>query len=694
NGYANGGFGTSYAAPQVSAAAALVKDQFPNLSAYQIMERVRSTTDDIYDIGSNDIYDGKLGKGRLNIFNAVTATNVKSMRAIDITASTGNDGLVFFGDTVEITNAFVNYLSPINDPFINLSSPDNQFDIIQSESAVGFLNTGDTARNAFTLVLKDEIEPNTAISIRMDFNEGSYQDFQFYEITTAPSYVDFGNSNTFMTLSSNGNLALNSYDDRKGSGFIYHSDTVMKYAGFLLATNDSTVSDNMISDYSTFSRDQDFSIQRHFKIQHHPSADYFGYTEFTDEAHSLLIEQSSYAWQNEDFLIVSYRLVNTSETPINNLTVATYADWDLADSSSNRAFYNDSLNYVLTQDSEEFLYAGMQMIGGDTSTHNLIDLTSTEGNSADVEGFISDEVKYQMLTDQYDIAAGLNGSGNNVAVLQGTTINEIAGLEEETVHVIYTLSSNIESLEAHLLTAPDRIRQVTENPRVLETIFTCDGTSTQIDLESGTFFELYEDAKEQTLITIDSIFTITGITSDTIFYVKNVDLGYPSDLFEIRIKLFEDIADFEVSTDTLYLDHPTTNIIHFTDKSLDAISWNWNFGNGTSSTIQNPSLNFSNPGEYLVELTVRSAQGCEGSMIRTIIVAERPEPPNLDPITSCPSEDVIVNIPDAEKIQLYAFEDQTIPSVVGTNLTIPKVTKDTIVYVSGTYDGFQSSKSP
>ncbi|MBK8667985.1 MAG: T9SS type A sorting domain-containing protein [Saprospiraceae bacterium] len=44
--------------------------------------------------------------------------------------------------------------------------------------------------------------------------------------------------------------------------------------------------------------------------------------------------------------------------------------------------------------------------------------------------------------------------------------------------------------------------------------------------------------------------------------------------------------------------------IAFTDKSINATSWFWNFGNGQTSTLQNPSVTYSNAGNFNVSLTV------------------------------------------------------------------------------------------
>ena len=58
------------------------------------------------------------------------------------------------------------------------------------------------------------------------------------------------------------------------------------------------------------------------------------------------------------------------------------------------------------------------------------------------------------------------------------------------------------------------------------------------------------------------------------------------------------------------------NNIHFNDHSTsgnpnDSItSWLWNFGDGTFSTLQNPTHLYSNPGAYPVSLTVTTTGGC------------------------------------------------------------------------------------
>jgi PKD repeat protein len=61
------------------------------------------------------------------------------------------------------------------------------------------------------------------------------------------------------------------------------------------------------------------------------------------------------------------------------------------------------------------------------------------------------------------------------------------------------------------------------------------------------------------------------------------------------------VADFTYVSDN---DFQAPTQLSFTDKSIRAVSWYWDFGNGTSSTAQNPVATYTEPGIYTVSLTV------------------------------------------------------------------------------------------
>ena len=56
--------------------------------------------------------------------------------------------------------------------------------------------------------------------------------------------------------------------------------------------------------------------------------------------------------------------------------------------------------------------------------------------------------------------------------------------------------------------------------------------------------------------------------------------------------------------------------VTFADLTAGATSWYWDFGDGTSSTLQNPLHTFTTEGEYDVTLRVNSAAGCQASLTK------------------------------------------------------------------------------
>ena len=61
-------------------------------------------------------------------------------------------------------------------------------------------------------------------------------------------------------------------------------------------------------------------------------------------------------------------------------------------------------------------------------------------------------------------------------------------------------------------------------------------------------------------------------------------------------------------------------VVNFTNQSQHFISHEWDFGDGTRSSLQNPLHFYTYPGTYRAKLTVVSIGGCIDSLIKTIVV--------------------------------------------------------------------------
>ena len=83
--------------------------------------------------------------------------------------------------------------------------------------------------------------------------------------------------------------------------------------------------------------------------------------------------------------------------------------------------------------------------------------------------------------------------------------------------------------------------------------------------------------------------------------------------------------------------------IQFLDGSIGAETWDWDFGDGTSSTIPNPAHTYSANGSYLVNLTVsNSVTGCSHSEGMTVNVTTSVPEFSLSSLNICAGDTISV----------------------------------------------------
>jgi gliding motility-associated-like protein len=79
-------------------------------------------------------------------------------------------------------------------------------------------------------------------------------------------------------------------------------------------------------------------------------------------------------------------------------------------------------------------------------------------------------------------------------------------------------------------------------------------------------------------------------------------------------------ANFTVNPQLVYI--PGDNA-RFYDLSTDAASWFWNFGDGNTSELRNPTYAYQNAGAFDVKLTVANNYGCKDSLqLASAVIAE------------------------------------------------------------------------
>ncbi len=109
-----------------------------------------------------------------------------------------------------------------------------------------------------------------------------------------------------------------------------------------------------------------------------------------------------------------------------------------------------------------------------------------------------------------------------------------------------------------------------------------------------------------------------------------------------------------VGDDTISCQAPLT--VNFTNTSVNAVSYKWNFGDGFSATSQNASHIYTKTGSFDVSLIVTSASGCSDTLIRKAYI--QIQPPKI----------TLTNLPDsgcAPFTKTFGSKISSVDSVTG-----------------------------
>lgn len=124
-------------------------------------------------------------------------------------------------------------------------------------------------------------------------------------------------------------------------------------------------------------------------------------------------------------------------------------------------------------------------------------------------------------------------------------------------------------------------------------------------------------------------YTTKGTYTVTLKIVDNIGVE-DTDTCTIYVNTSPPIADFTYTPKN----PKNSDEVNFIDKSYDIdgtiISWEWNFGDGSVSSQQNPVHKFTKPGNYTVVLTVKDNDGAVASFSRKITIAQKEEAPGFE----------------------------------------------------------------
>lgn len=140
-------------------------------------------------------------------------------------------------------------------------------------------------------------------------------------------------------------------------------------------------------------------------------------------------------------------------------------------------------------------------------------------------------------------------------------------------------------------------------------------------------WEFGDGGKNKISLSPEYLYKDTGFMDVTLFVYNNG--CYDSLLIKKYIYVNPPISKFSDSFNC-------TNqfVRYFTDSSYGALYWNWDFGNGETSNLRNPTHTYLSPGTYNVTLTV-SDDLCEHRSSKTIHIYDEKPDYVISPASTC-----------------------------------------------------------
>lgn len=628
NKFITNGSGTSFAAPIVSGAAALLAAYHPEYTPTQIAEQLRATADaTMYD--QNPAFPFQLGKGRLDIYNALTKAT-PSVRAFGEKLVNGNGLTAEPGQHAYLSLKFVNHLKPTSPALkITISSLSAQITVTKAQFAAGTIASGDTIDNRnspFELDIANFVAENTATNILITYEDGDYVDFQVLSFVPNPSYRTIDDNLIRTSISSSGRIGYeNTSASTGGEGFVFNKKSLLFEMGLMMGSSSATILNTVRGSVSN-AYDKDFvgtSKITEIVPGERSYSEIFGElsNSITAADQKVLVSYRSLVWTvtpYDKFIILEYKIKNPQTTTLTNFHFGLFADWDISLNGTEDAAGWDPdtrLGYVYPKVATNLSQAGIQLLTGSAHYFAIDNDQSIAGNPFGLYDGYTDTEKFTSLSTNRLQAGAANVKGNDVSHVVSAGPFTINSGEEITIAFALHAATSKDDLITSAKYADSLYNFTLKAPKpVVDSVETCYGAPTALTAAGASKFKWYSSFTGGEALNSGSTFILPELFNDTTLYVSNAEESYES----VRTPAYVAVqAQPKITAEGPTTICDNTEVILTAD---NATEYRWSNGSTTRS------ITVKEAGDYSVVVSyVNQDLDCE-STSEPVTVEEMPAP--------------------------------------------------------------------
>ncbi len=459
--------GTSMATPAVAAAAAMVKNNFPEYTSEQIIARLKATAENI-EVENPELE--KLKIGMVDIYNALKSDDCKyikmdNVKINNIKTNKFSNTNIYVNPEEEITikSDIKNLLDKASGVYANIYAENIEFE--NNSILIGDIEANTTLFDFFEIngKVKNINENDITENIYIYFydNNNKFISTNILTLGIAPSWNTISHNNITCSYTNNGEFAYKNklpiITENNGLGFSYKNYYNLLFSGgLIIATSSQNVMSNIIGktknkkDSSFINIDNNIiTFETEDKLHHAETIKYLAYKKDDTTFSNPFIEITQTLFESKEqllnnMLFVNYKLKNISNTDIDTLYLGMYMDWDIAVCNKNNIAVDEnkvvisyySLNDTITPKITMKLLTKQQV-----NYSSIITYDAEKDKDYIYEGYL-DTVKWKNLTNKLIEPVPAFTTDSDIAMLLGGGAVNIPKDSSETFIFVITANEN------------------------------------------------------------------------------------------------------------------------------------------------------------------------------------------------------------------------------------------------------------
>ncbi len=626
------GGGSSFAAPMVSALAALVMSKYPQLTAAEVGAALKAGVDWIDTVPVNRTAAGYIGRGRIN-FRKTLAAPLPAYPEV-LRLQTAPQAAALQPGVAPLYCTVKNWLQNCTRLVVRLSlfEPSPGVSIIGPDSLVFNNLTKDyLLANLANWQIIVGTAPSLPPQIRVELKADGRTFNQVVRLDAGAALQDLANLGSRLTLAANARLGYVDDANSFGAGYTRLGRRLLGEGGIIIAQDSTDVRNNLSSTSAT--KDNDFIPLTPLKTVRQDSLQVLEAQTLSAPGGNRMAIQvglKGYAWpQRADRpgLLVEHTIFNRGTQALDSLRFGVFADWDLNRYWLNQMRWDSAGGFGYAYAFGDSAYVALVPLTPGIS-HSLFAIDGVPltvlGNIDVTDGFSRVE-KWRALARDRRSAGGQ--AGTNVLAIHKSRLPRIAPGSSTRVAYAWVSGPSVPSLrEAASLSRESYklLRQGRTWPLANQiSICYTDSGRYALTLPPGQW--RISDSAGQVLGVAQGIYRFSTLTNAVHFRGVQVDSLFEGPTATIRIQIERLNDELRALPDTLRLGlaYPLPSISASAGDTVQVLLTNLATGQ-TSIYDRQDSLVMPLAGRFAVCRSMRSQLGCSLNTCDTIVVAAEP----------------------------------------------------------------------